>query len=239
MAIAFVVGAHVTEGSGANGGTSGSIDTSGANFLVVSVGSYSGGDTTITDSKSNNWTQLTPQDETQVSLVRSRIWYAKNAIVGSGHTFSDAVASSFPSFCVAAFSGVDTSSPFDQQNGAHDAGGVSTTGISTGSVTPTSDNQLIIAGLAVGSSTATPAIDGGFTRLDFVNFSASTYYGSALAYLIQTSAAAANPFWDTDVTNTKAATIATFKAAAGGGGGVFNPYFYRQHIAGGMHGESA
>ena len=23
------------------------------------------------------------------------------------------------------------------------------------------------------------------------------------------------------------------------GGGVFNPYFYHQHIAGGMHGESA
>ena len=27
--------------------------------------------------------------------------------------------------------------------------------------------------------------------------------------------------------------------AAAGGGSVFNPYFYRQHIAGGMHGESA
>lgn len=28
-------------------------------------------------------------------------------------------------------------------------------------------------------------------------------------------------------------------AVAAGGGGVFNPYFYQQHIAGGMHGETA
>src|SRR4051812_9792279 len=104
MGIAFVVGAHVTEGSGANGGTSGAIDTSGANFLVAVVASYSVGDTTVTDSKSNTWTQLTARDEINTTLVRNRIWYAKNATVGSGHTFSDAVSSSFPSICVAAFS---------------------------------------------------------------------------------------------------------------------------------------
>ena len=35
------------------------------------------------------------------------------------------------------------------------------------------------------------------------------------------------------------APVRRFAGVAAAGGGTFNPYFYRQHIAGGMHGESA
>lgn len=190
-----------------NGFTTSSINTSGADLLVAVVSDAADG-STLSDSKSNTWTKLTPH----TFGTNCVIYYAKNATVGSGHTFTLGGTATTPTLSVSAWSGSDTSAPFDQQNGAVAAGATS---LQTGSVTPTTGNQLIIAGLT-GDANVTRAIDSGFTILDQVGHSGFGFSAAAHAYLIQGTAAAVNPTWSwTGSENTEAA-IATFKAAAGG-----------------------
>lgn len=196
-------------------GTTGSIDTTGANFLVAVV--CGGAVTGVSDSKGNTWTE-------RMMVVGSfsselSIWYADDATVGSGHTFT--VAGTTASICAAAFAGVDTAAdPFDQENGAAEANDPN-----TGSVTPSEDGALIIASAGGRFSDDPPSIDSGFTVLETVPLSAGVNFASCLAYLIQGSAAAVNPQWNTNALTT--ATIATFKAAAGGG----DPVILRSRLA--------
>jgi hypothetical protein len=113
-----------------------------------------------------------------------------------------------------AFSGIDTTQNADQENGATAGSG---TTISTGSVTPSTNGQLLIAGLGNDSPFAGDAsINGGFSVIDQDALVGGTNYGGACAYLIQGAAAAANPAWTWgNSTGLSAATIATFKALAG------------------------
>ncbi len=209
MAITLVT--HGGASLGTNGGTSGSIDTSGADLLVVVENYYSvGGPGVVTDSKGNgaNWTKLTQQDGLEIGCV---IWYVKNPSVGSGHTFTVTGTSSFSAIEFASFAGCDVSSPFDQQNGiATDA---ALTTIQIGSVTPSTNGQLLIMGVSLSQSTPSCSIDIG-TMLDETS-GLSTYTG-AMAYQIQTTATARNPTW-THVSSRASAVIATFKAVAAGG----------------------
>ncbi len=139
MAIALV-----TNGTGlstdSNGFTTGSFDTTGANFLIVGFvqSSATAGSGAISDSKSNTWLRLT-EYTVAFSDRFIAIYYAENATVGSGHTFTAAGTSNFPTIIMAAFSGVATSSTFDVENG------VNNTFDSTqpsGSITPGADNEF-------------------------------------------------------------------------------------------------
>lgn len=211
MAIALV--ANVASATNSGGTTSGAIDTTGANLLVAVVSDYKAtAAPAFTDSKGNTWTGLTAQQNSS-QLSRGRIYYAVNPVVGSGHTFTYAATSIFASIYVAAFSGADTASPFDQENGAQNDGAAS---LATGSVTPSEANELVVAGF--GATDGGPfGINGGFTITDQLAYSGGNYFGGALAYLIQTSAAAANPTWTPAANAPMVAVIATFKASAGGG----------------------
>ena len=130
--------------------------------------------------------------------------------MGTGHTFSNTGASNFCSIFVASFSGAATTSPFDQQNGAT-ATGVST--ISTGSVTPTNNNELVITQLGFNSAGLPTSIDNGFTKTNDVEFGAANNYGGSMAYKIQTTATAVNPSWTRTGTLAQTAVIATFNVA--------------------------
>lgn len=203
-----------------SGVTTDAVDSSsvGANgLIVVSVGFYNVLDPVpvLTDSKVNSWSGLTVQNG---NVIANRLFYCFNPIVGIGHTFTLAgSAATYPGISVAGWPG-SVASPFDQQNG-----GAASTGSTqaTGSVTPSEANELVIAGLGHDdNSGAAVSIGGGFTAINSAS-SPGNAVGSGLAYLIQTSAVAANPTWN--ITNSAptgiAATIATFKAGAGGGGG--------------------
>lgn len=208
--MSFTLVAHTAANGATSGGvTTSSINTTGADFLVLIVSDYQATTaSTPTDSKSNTWTALTPQ-ATGV-FNRCKIWYCKNPTVGSGHTFTYTLTAGFSSLAVAAFSGSDTSSPFDQQNGASTSGA---TTIQPGSVTPSQANELIVVGLAETNS-GSVSINGGFTISDQVDYVPGTAFGVSLAYLIQTTATAENPTW-TWVASTESATcIATFKAGS-------------------------
>ncbi len=216
------------------------IDTSTADTLVVHIvyqnGSVNfGGSDTLTDNKSNaagGWQFGTPSPAGG-NLVSQLAWF-KNANVGANHILTINIGSTtIFSGQFVAFKGGHLSSIFvgGEENKARTASG---TTIQPGSVTPSFDSCLILCGFGGGSGHGTPTIDvpGGFTIIGTpVAFVGGGNYGSALAYLIQTTPAAANPTW-TASSAELASTIAVLKAASsssGGGGGSAKPamHYYR------------
>lgn len=228
--MAYALAANAAAGStDGNAATTSGIDTTGANLLVVAVTYYVlGGTVSVSDSKGNTWTQAA-EDGGNNATGHATLFYSKNPSVGSGHTFTVTSTGGFPGICAAAFSGADTAAPFDQQS-AFGSGGASS--IQPGSVTPSEDNELLVTAVSKAAAGVTASVDGGFSETDEFDLVGGQHFGLAMAYLVQTSAAAANPTWTLSGSASTAAAIATFKAGAGGGGGgVFNPYYYR-HLAG-------
>jgi hypothetical protein len=189
--------------------TTGAINSTGANFLAAAVAdltTHPGTDPS--DSKGNSWTVLT---ETTVSNVRLRLMYAKNATTGSGHTFTASSAEAeFPAAAFAAFANVHTVTPFDVENGGSTSGG---TTVQPGSITPGTDHELVLTGVGISGTPSTMSIDGGYTITDEVDFNGGVNFGVALAYLVQTSAAATNPTWTGTAVTSYAARIASFLEA--------------------------
>lgn len=205
MAIAFI--SSVAAAGSPTGGTTGSVDTTGANFIAFGVAYNAGSTVVVSDSKLNTWNVLTVQTHGAVSCA---IYYAINPTVGTGHTFTTAGVEIYTAMAVEAFSGVHTTAPFDQENGANAFAST----LATGSVTPGEDSEVVITVLASNGACTPTSIDGGFTETSETNFGSGNNYGVSLAYLIQTTAAAANPTWTRTNTNGMAARIATFKVAA-------------------------
>lgn len=214
MAVSLV--ANVAIPGAPNGGTSSSIDTTGATLLVIHVADADAVATTVSDSKGNTWTPLAARQNS----VESQLYYCASPTVGSGHTFTTSASSAFPAGQVLAFSGVDAS-PFDVQNGNTTTDST----IQTGSVTPAEDGSLIVAGVGHVRGVS-PTIGSGFAVTDSNALYGGTYYGAGAAYLVQTTAAAINPTWTLDSSGVLAATIAVFAPSAGGGAIAANSPFF-------------
>ncbi len=201
--------AFVRLGVVAGTGTTAGVDTSGASFIAV----FRAGQTsTVFDSKGNTWTALTNH---ATSFTHGRWFYCENPIVGAGHTFS--AAASYEAIAAVYYTG-QAASPFDVENG--DAADPASS-LATGSVTPTQDHDLVLAGLATGGvNTSGYGISGGgFSAvLASVDGATGVTYGLAVADAVQTTATAANPTWSWSGASQGVACIAAFKAAAGGGG---------------------
>jgi hypothetical protein len=186
--------------------TTGAIDTTGANLLVVYVAYAQGTSPAISDSKSNSpYTALTERNA--AASFAGRLHYFLNPSgVGSGHTFTATASSSFPSIYAVAYSGVLA---FDQESGAGGSGG----SVQPGSLTPPSDGALFVCGLS-DSDGSTDTIDLSFDKRDGLDLVGGQAFGGALAHLIQGSAAARNPTWSTGGGNW-ATAMATFTASVG------------------------
>jgi len=207
--------------------TSDAINTSGVDLLVLGAHSYGGTAPAISDSKSNSWTALTLQQGGVGS--RMRIYYTVSPTVGSGHTFtvSGGGVAIYPVVTVFGFSGVKLASPFDQENGA---GAVTVSSLATGSVTPSEDNELLVAFASTNVEDVT-AVSASFTLVHHgPNTAPSVGFGSS--YQIQTTATARNPSFTFAASDgSVAAAVATFKAAAGGGGGVVRQMLAHEHMS--------
>lgn len=154
-----------------------------------------------TDSKGNTYT-LRADGTQSFGNAHSYIYACESPITDVSQTFSVAGANA-PALCVMAFSGgIGT---FDQSNhGFNDL----TTTVQPGSVTPTTNGELIITGIGYGVGTSA-SVDSGFTPLNSAPGSHST--GGAMAYLVQAVAAAINPTWTVGAADKCTAVIATFK----------------------------
>src|SRR5262252_10214264 len=148
MAIALV--ASIQSTTAQNGGTSGAIDTTGANLLVLSLGYY--GTPTVSDSKGNTWVPLTAHVGASGTGIGHRIYYAKNAVVGTGHTITVTGTNTWPVIAFYAFSGADTAAPFVAENGAQSASTGLSGSLATGSVTPLANGSVVVSGYAGGNS---------------------------------------------------------------------------------------
>lgn len=205
---------NVTAGGTANGVTTPSTDFSAATFIIVNCAWYTGTtpDGTLGDSDGNEYNPLTKMT---VESVACRLFWTI-PVNPSPMTHSYNGNGIFPSIQVLGFTG-NAASPFD----AESAGGNSTgSTVQPGSLTPSEDDCLLVTGMVNENNSGGGAgtINGGFTA-HAVNYSGGNHLGGGIAYLIQTSAAGANPTWDLTnaVAGGIAAIMASFKAAAGGG----------------------
>lgn len=213
-AIALVTNTFARYTSETSGCTTGSVDTTGANLLVVGMSQENGpgNAATLTDSKSNTWTHGTWRNATS-NDPSGRLSYCVPSSVGSGHTFTLS-GGGFSSVWVAAFSGA-AASPFLQESAGSNGTGITR---QPGSLTPSEDNCVLVTFVA-GFMSAALSINSSFSITNSATFVSGSYAGG-LAYLIQTTAGAANPTWSwatNTAGSTSVATMMSFKAAAAGG----------------------
>lgn len=201
----IVFGVHVAAGSVAGSDvTTSARDTTGDTLLVASIVDGLGAPAP-SDSYGNTWVQMGPTESTSFT---NKVWYVKNPTVGPGHTFTtNSGAGRLPLIEVVTFSGTDTTQNVDQTNGAS----ATATSIQPGNVTPSLNGEVVIVSGAWDTA-ATASINGGFTITDQLTLSPGTHYSGALAYLIQTTAAAADPTWSLSGSADALAVIGTFKA---------------------------
>lgn len=187
-----------------NVATTTAIDTRSANFIVVYGCAVTIG--TLTDSQTNTWTKLTTRANTPASN-ECALYYCANPTKSATHTFTYTLASGAPSLSVLAFSGVATASPFDVENGATFT---TVTSIATGSITPSVNNEVVVTGLAPGTTSGSYTADSGMTNIGYIPTIGGQGYGTAIAYKIQTTAAAINPTWS-GPSGSGSVAIASFK----------------------------
>lgn len=215
--MAWVKKAYVTAAPGSGGGTTGNIDTTGADLLVAvisyyGIGTPASGD--FTDSKSNTWNKRGNQSGGGGGSLT--MFWSTPSSVGSGHNFTFSRGSTFPAILVIAFSGSDTAAAFDQES----AGGApaSSTSVQPGSLT--ANTYLGITGVCIDGSETGITIDSGFTRETAQAYSAGNNEAGDLAWKVF-GAGAENPTWSGWPSAGNSARMWTFKAGTGGGGGFF------------------
>lgn len=204
MTYAAISGAHAAS---ANATTSAK-DTTGADLIAGGIaGNAAAG--TVTDNKGNTYSYGTDQQTSQ----HHRQFYTQAPTVGSGHTLTGGTTTVY-GLAYQAFSG-STTSPYDQEARA----GNQAASLAPGSITPSQDNELVLTSASMNSGqTATGSAPSGYTLTDAQIFQNSVNIGIELAYQIQTTATATNPTWTWTGVCFCVAQIASFKAAAGGGG---------------------
>jgi len=175
------------------GGTTAGNTTTGADALFVVLPYYKSAGANLSDSKGNTWVQLTKYEEAS-SNSAIVIYYASaftgSFTVGTSHTFT--TTSHFGAICLIAVSGARTAtSATDQQNGT--TGGASANPQSTGSITPSVDNCLVLTGFYQAAAGSAPTIPSGYTSIG--TWATGTAFLGGAAYKIQTTATATNPSW--------------------------------------------
>lgn len=204
MAITHVATVINTSG-GVNGGTTGNIDTSGADLLVASISWFSG-NSSISDSNGNTWIPLTARSSNN---VKHQLWYVLAPTVGAGHNFTVSMTGQAPTLIVEAFSGIAS---FDQENGS--ANGMP---LQTGGITLASAPALFISGFCSTHASGIN-IDSSFGNQQTRYWSSGNNMAGSTAYRIDSVTGGANPTWSNGgVFTDAAANLATFLASASAG----------------------
>ena len=201
-----------------NSVTTSGIDTTAANLIAVFVAAETGGSNrTPSDSQGNTWTAI--GSDLNDGGIAGRWWYKAAPTTNAAHTFSITGTGNFCSIWVVAVSGA-AASPLDQSNGAT---ALASTSLATGSITPTENDELILAAIACQQNQSGGiSVDAGMVELNEINAAPNGENGLS-AYVIQASAAAINPtfaFSASDVV----AQIVSFKAASASGGFSINMF---------------
>lgn len=185
--------------------TSDPIDTTGADFIVLTTAMFDSYGNTISDSYGNNYGLISvPLFGALISFfAATQSYVCYNPTVGPGHTFSCTTSSKKPAIAVSAWSGVGA----DIVDGQHTS--TSNTSIGYASITPPAADTLILLTLARNTASASSP-SAGFVKIGEVDPSA-TNVGLAHGYMLTPDTSAVTPGW----------TWPTASADRGGGFGVF------------------
>lgn len=205
-AIFGLVGHAAAASANTNTAVTAAIDSRAADLLEVAVAVSNTVAVTITDSASNTWTGTTRITAGGAGVPDVQIFYCANPVTSATHTFTATTIAGNPSIAVQAKSGASTV-PLDQQAGAAGTG----TSHQPGSVTPTVNNEDIVAAGSLAATETLPAtVDSGMIITDQV-VETTNAWGLVMAYLFQPTAAAINPTFTLSTTSTGNTKIATFK----------------------------
>ncbi len=201
-----------TTTAGTASGTSSAVNASGAKLFVATIGCYTNSGAAncnaVSDSSSNTWTRIATGDT--VNSFQINMFYVISPTTTASHTFSFACGGTgncFAAMEVQAWT--ESGTPvFDQNSFNHSL----TTSTTTGSITPTGNNSLIVSGAMYdGASGSAFSVDSGLTITNQQQLASGVSEGGAMGYLQQTTAAAINPTWSASTASTFIAGIANFK----------------------------
>lgn len=213
MAIAHVqtVGAM---GNAVTSVTTAPITTTSGNLLHVSISHY-GTFVSLTDSKGNTWATANAEQGNTIGTF-SRQLYAKNCLGGASHTFTLTISSAqWPTLSVTEISGLDTSAPLHQASGA--VAPSPTTEHSSGSITTTVNDTIMIGSCGTGDATTLHTNDPDF--VERFNQPTDDQFAGLLTSTRILTAQETNDFAPTTESNVRAIVmIAAYKMATGGGG---------------------
>jgi len=202
--------------------TTAACDMTGVNLLVAcSTSNFAaGGEGAISDSSTNAWSAGEGIIHGGGTTI-TRVSYVAVPTVTAAQTFTMTCTDCRPSVTVLGFSGALAVSPYDQHNDGENTAST----IQYTTMTPSEDNEVIVACLGDTAETNVPTINGGFSSPVGQQFVSGQHQGGYGAYLIQTTAAANTATWSNvtgDIATVNTIVQASFKAAAvvaGGGSG--------------------
>lgn len=195
------------------GGTSPPFSSIGADLITITMGwSDNAGGPAIIDSEGNIYIPRTAS--VGFAGITSQIFDCEDPITNATHTIEIlSTNGTNPVAQISCWSGKLTGA-FDQENGNN---ATLSDELTTGSVTPTENEELIIAGFgfAGGGGATIATIDNGFTVIEGSIEDPGNHQGGAQAYLIQAIAAPINPKFTVPVSYFNATSvIATYKTSS-------------------------
>lgn len=165
---------------------------------------------TVTDGASDTYSLIDAVGTAEAT------WYVQGASLSSNIQVN--LVGCFGGNILAVAFTVAASTPLDGHTSTN-SGASPTTTVNTGSITPTTNGDLIYASVvSITTDDTTQAIDSSLTVLTSVSHGGSSTGSIAAAWKEQVTAGAINPQWTIASTNFPKAFIAAFKASGGGGG---------------------
>lgn len=199
----------------ASGGSTGgaafslaSMNTTGANFIVVFVGYYTGGaaDIDIVDDQSNTYSARTLYNNGTTGV---QVYYCSVPNVASSHVVSITGGGSYAYIRAEAWSGMAAASVYDTETGNTTTS--SWSALAAGSLTPGTASTVIWTAIS-SDDTGTITTPSGYTLSVNAPYSSGNYLGLVAARKVLSSTSAENPSWAISPNGTNAvATNVTFK----------------------------
>jgi hypothetical protein len=208
MAIAIIATQSTAFGSG--GGTTVTLNTTGANLIIVPMTYIRTSTPTLSDSFGNVYSQLTKYEDPN-SNGSCVVWYTVGT-AGSGHTWTTNCRLGVTS--IIAVSGARTvTTPFDLVAGSYSAAmPVIPSPWSAGTLTPSVDNCILVTCVCQNAAVGAPGVPSGYTLVG--SFGVGTSFPGAAAYKIQTTASLENPGWVINTGGNVTSTVADFMPPA-------------------------
>lgn len=203
----FTLVSHLEYSPNGGGLTTGTLNCTGANLIVIFLGTYKDWyASSFTDSNGNTYSSGTKYSGTAQA---GQFWYCRNPTGNlSALTFTPTGVSGninlYSYYGIMTFSGGSTST-FDQEAGQMQ----SAAPMQPGSITPTQNNSLVVTGIFCYFGGSSPTCNSGVT---YYGVAASGNIGmGGSGWLAQGSAAAINPTWVGNNGGENAVIIASFK----------------------------